>query len=330
VPVTILEGVRAQMEAVSKLILRARFENRMTAPEQLGPVLRYAAVMSAVAKMLHEKAFNQAGEPPPWEGFWEEAQESFDRALGEMLGQHRAQQAGENPLGIADMDLPLYRNTNPDWAGHKFSAISSYLIDNWAQDAIDDAIAAREKALAAWVNLRERQLQYEFQMGEMEERLAEIKRTYGEKILQLCGNPYELETSEDVLDETKWPGLSSDNCFMNLADGNCHYDEGELMEQLTVDDVNYQLCLAALLKVRMGERAALDDQFLNEKLNELTEGISDIYDVGSLDFWSALDPGIVSYGIEFFDCLDNDCMLEDSMDFTDLEITGDEDLEVVM
>lgn len=328
VSVTILEGLRAQLEAVSKLIQRARFENRMTPPDQLGPVMRHAMVMSVIAELLHQKAC--LDNPPPWEQHWQQARKSFDRALQDVLSQYRAQQAGENPLGIDELDLPLYRNTNPDWAGHKFSAISSYLIDSWAQEAIDGAIEARDMALSAWVDLRERQLQYELQVGEQEARLAEIRRNYGEKILELCGNPHQLTSAEDVLDEEKWPGLSADTCFLNLPDPACRYDEGELMEQLTLDDVNYQLCVAALLRVQMGERAALDDSYLNSALGELTQGLADIYDAGSWEFWSALDPGIVAAGIQFFDCLDNDCMLQDAMDFTDLEITGDEDLEIVM
>ena len=277
--------------------------------------------------MMHRAAARL--EAPPWEARWVDARQAMLDALRGLLAEVRALDDGRNPLGIEDDDLPLYMapGTHQD-ASEQFSAISSYLIDGWARDAVDQAVAAKDDALASWSTLLERKLQTELNEDAKDARIAELRRSYGEKIIALCGNPGGLD-SEDVLDPDAWPGLNGGNCFMNHLDPACVYDEDEYVEALSVDDVAYELCIIAGLKERFGDRATISNEFMDDQITATLEEVEDIYDPGSLDYWKALDPGLGEYAYDFVDCFmvsKNDCELADTMDYTDLDISTNEDL----
>jgi hypothetical protein len=325
-PVTMLEGLQAQLTGATQLTRQAWFAGE-DPPALLTPLLRNVVVVYPVATLLHAAASREA--PPPWEQRWVEAKQAVFESLRALLAQVRFLKEGRNPLGIEDDDLPLYMapGEHAD-ASEQFSAISTYLIDGWATDAVAQADAAKEDARTAWTALLERKLQTELDGEARAARIEELKRSYGEKIVTLCGLPAGLET-EDVLDPEKWPGLSGGSCFMDQTNPACVYDEDEYIQALSVDDVAYELCVIAGLKEQFGDRATISNEFMDDQIDALLGEVEEIYDVKSADYWKALDPGLYEYGYDFVDCFfvsKDDCELAGTMDYNDLDISTNEDL----
>jgi hypothetical protein len=321
-PVVLLEGLRAQLEAATQLTGRSRFQGTAISP-QVARTLRYAAVVSVLAELLHARAALD-GEPP-WEARWDASREGFVKALGKLLSESKALAAGINPLGITDEDLPLYHgSSNPAAAGERFTAISSYLLDNWAASAVQSAEDARAEAVTAYAAMLDRQLQKEM-LADKPDRIAEIKRMYGEKILTLCGNPYGY-TSDEVLDS--WTDLSADNCFMNPASSSCQFDENELFDKLTADDLAYQLCYLTELRMRLGDRAKLSDEDINAQITGLANQVAALYDESSGEYWKRLDfTGFSAVAENMWTAITTGqgALFYELGKFYDLRIAGDED-----
>jgi hypothetical protein len=302
VTVAMVDLLAAQLGAVERIIHRARFENG-DLPDVVRDTYRYAAVVTPLAALLHERAGEV--EPPAWDELYARSVANLGEVQRAVTREWRSYEVGRNPLGIDDDDLPLYRGLfNPDEAGVRFSAISSYLIDDWADQALTDAEDARTDAETAWSGLLERQLQRAQSDDDKGRRIEEIKRQYGEKILTLCGNPMDLSDSAEVFAEDAWPGLNAASCFMNPNDSQCHWDEGVLTAKLNADDVAQHMCVVAGLKQRFGDKVKLSNDDLWDKISDMQGELNDLYDMGSGEFWQdALDPGLFQYASDFVECI---------------------------
>jgi len=334
IPVVILEGLRAQIEAATQIVLLTRFRGGAL-PDTLGKTMRYAAVLVPLAQMLHQRA-REAG-VVGWESQWAESKDRIAMALARYVSQWRALQAGDNPLGIEDKDLPLYRGlTNPDAAGQRFEAISTYIMDNFASDAVTTAAAAKVAADAAWDLLLQRQIQAD-QQAQVPSRVLEVKRLYGEKLISLCGNPYGL-TADQVLDDGVWPELSPQSCFMNPVNPVCAFDEQRLRDQLTQDDVGYQLCIQSRIQFQLGDRARLESDEVNEWIDGINHAIDVRHNQTDLndylpetedEWWEALkavDPGIAEMVVEYAVCTrDSTCLWNDLFVLEHYEDPGTDD-----
>ncbi|MFH1809730.1 MAG: hypothetical protein ABIJ09_13365 [Pseudomonadota bacterium] len=296
-PVVMLDGLTAQLEAASRLIVQARYQSGSSLPSQVARSLRYASILAPIAQMLHTRATEHG--QLAWEELWVASQDDFAEELGRVMREWRAYLTGENPLGIDDEDLPLYRGLiNPDAAGMRFSAISSYLIENWATDAVATARDAKTAADTAWTALLERQLQMAAQ-DQGEDRAEAIQRQYGEKILNMCGNPLGLVDAKDVFDPGRWVGQNSQNCFLNQANPSCVYDEQAIADALTADDVMYHMCVVAELNNRLGDKAQLSDAELNAQIREMQDVLGNLQQPESVDWWlGVFDPGLVEIAID--------------------------------
>ncbi|MGC4118139.1 MAG: hypothetical protein QM765_27030 [Myxococcales bacterium] len=267
-PVVMLETLRAQLEAATELCSRARFSGTAV-PAQASQALRTAAVVLPLSLLLEARA-EQAGFEPPWERQWKNAQESFAHALAGLMREWHALQSGENPLGITEDDLPLYRGLfDPSAAGVRFSAISSFLTgtSGWATNSVAAAKAAKTTAQEAWTHLLERQLQGET-LPDRADRIEEIQRSYGEKLLSLCGNPLGYDSTE-VLE--KWTDLSGGQCFVALNRPECAFDEKSALAKLTMDDVGYQLCLMSEMRNQLGTKVELNAGYVNGWVEQINK-----------------------------------------------------------
>lgn len=332
IPVVILETLRAQLEATTQLVYLTRFSGG-SLPDTVGDTMRRVAVVAPLAQLLHQRAAD-AG-PPPWDSLWAESRDRFDQAMRELVGQWRALRKGENPLGIEDKDLPLYRGlTNPDAAGQRFEAISTYIMENFAEPAVAAAASAKAAADAAWDLLLQRQIQAD-QQSQATDREAEIKRLYGEKILTLCGNPHDLRADE-VFDETSWPGLNPDSCFLDPVTAVCQFNEQAFLDSLSRDDVGYHLCVQSRLKEQLGDRASLAAEDVDEWVDTINGSIREHYGQTLVDYmpetgeqwWQTFDPGFVEMINDQVVCTKNrQCAVNDLFTLSHNDDPGTEDAQ---
>jgi hypothetical protein len=200
-----------------------------------------------------------------------------------------------------------------------------------------EASEARAAADEAWTLLLERQLQADVH-AQAPDRATEVARLYGEKVLSLCGNPYGLR-ADQVFDDGAWPDLRADNCFMNHADSACVFDMQALMNRLSMDDIGYQLCLLTGLSTRLGSKADLSADYVNDWIDQIKQDTHQFYAGGwssilpkSGDEWfGALNLGIVQAVGDYYECEqaagepDKSCRLNDLYDLKNYEPSQTED-----
>ncbi len=291
-PVVILEALRAQVEAANQLVLRLWFEGG-SQPDALRQTMQSVGVLHPLALLLHQRATNSVPSLA-WAALWDSSREAFDQALSTLQRNWRAYQAGKNPLGISDQDLPLYRGlASPDGPGGRFAAISNHLI-GLSREAVDKATLAKTAADEAWLALLVRQVQAPIPPEAVTDRTEEIARNYGEKIINLCGNPFNLMAHE-VLDPDKWPNLNPASCFMNQGDPACVFDEQALLDSITAKDVEYHFCVMAEAKRRLQDKATLDNRDVNQLITQLQMDLHDAVPNEPetvTDWFSFIDPAI--------------------------------------
>ncbi|MBW2736298.1 MAG: hypothetical protein JRH20_28250 [Deltaproteobacteria bacterium] len=257
-PVVIMETVMAQLTASRQLVERARFEGKAL-PAAIEKSLLTTTIATSVAQAIYAKVSSES--KPSWAPLWTSAQAGATQALRMLLREIDAYELGENPLGITDNDLPLYRGlVDHSVAGQRFSAVSRYLIETFAQPSVDTAVASEAASKAAWVALLNQQLQ-KVVKDDQPDRIAEIKRQYGEKILNLCGDNPEIGDAAQVYD--KWGELSPATCFINTADPSCTFDEEQLLDRLSMDDIQHHICVMGQLQLKLGDKARLASEDVN-------------------------------------------------------------------
>jgi hypothetical protein len=319
-PVVIMEGLRAHTEAASQLVNRVRY-TQAPVPEVVPQTMLYGLAMRSLAALLYERA--AASGALDWQTLWDESLVAYRTATDKLGRELQAHRLGHNPLGVDDQDLPLYRGlTTTGDAGLRFAAISTFILDHFVTGAVNDAVAAKADADAAWDLLLSRQLQAEMDSAQKAEKSTEVQRIYGEKILNLCGNPYEL-TSDQVLEPGAWPGLSPVNCFMNQANSQCVFDESAFTDRLTQDDVGYQLCVLVGLKERLGDKARLKSEDVNAMVDQAEADIWNSTADTALGFfpqtpeewYDKLNAGLIESIVDYAECEQNDgaCGLTDLM-----------------
>ncbi len=280
-PVVILDTLNAQLAAATRIVSRIRFEGGVM-PACVTRLQKTHAYLHAIAMLIHDKA-RLAGEPA-WESLLQTALAANSQAGQALARELDALRLGRNPLGIDDADLPLYRGlTTTGVPSLRFAAISSFILDQFASDAIDAATAARTDADAAWDLLLTRQLQVAM-APDRTDRVNELKRMYGEKIIHLCGNPYNLR-SDEVLDPARWPDLRAERCFLNPADSRCTISEDVFKANLSMDDLGHQMCLLNGLRTRLGQKANLSSASVNAMVDKMQTTLDDQYqNKGPLDY----------------------------------------------
>lgn len=265
-PVVLMETVKAQLEASRQLVERARFEGK-TLPPAVDKALLAATLATSVAQAIYAKVSSEGA--PFWAPLWGDAQAGATQTLRSLLREIDAYEAGENPLGITDNDLPLYRGlVDHSVAGQRFSAVSRYLLETFAQPSVDTALASETASKAAWEALLNQELQ-KVVKDDQPDRVAEIKRQYGEKILNLCGDNSEVGDASQVFDN--WPGLSPQNCFINTADTSCTFDDQQLLDRLSTDDIQHHICVMGQLQAKLGDKARLQSEDVNKIMQKAAE-----------------------------------------------------------
>jgi hypothetical protein len=162
-------------------------------------------------------------------------QARFDAALAQyQAARQRATQAAtdlsacENPVGVneaAPGDAPLV-NGIPLYFGDvsgtssRFFASSDYLLNGWAQPAVEHAKASLDAARAAWAEKRNSEIQQVLTDQEVTRRGEAISSGYGQQLVDLCG----LEGVPATSALSRFTGASAllpETCFIRDPSAEC-------------------------------------------------------------------------------------------------------------
>jgi hypothetical protein len=289
-PVAILETLAAQLSLVEPRLERAALARDASALELLSRVLRYAAVLRPMAADLAERAREYAAAnalpEPAWMARYEGAARGFGALVSRLVAFAQTVLDGANPLGIADEDLPLYFFGDETTATQRFSAISDFLIGtgpgsfSWAPTMVERAIAALEAARTAWFEKRERDVQLSQSSAELDGELRAIRLQFGNDLWDICGSPEALETVQ-LLEE--WTSFDENTCFVRADSPLCGFDADAYASMLTVEQVQYHMCVVRELRRAAGYAVGFNRDELNELADRLPECATPSYPVACPD-----------------------------------------------
>lgn len=266
-PVAILDTVRHQAVTAEWLLGEVTWRRQTLADVEprVRAFLRRAHVALGIAQGMYDNARTLG--PPPWQAEWDTAVAGAAGALARILRALDAARSGANPLGIEEVDLPIYRVGDQNGALRRFFALSDALVGTGAevslaldQVLVDRAQAQLDAARSEWASHATRDFRNDLTQAEQSRRLEGIARRYGEQIISLCGNPSWV--ADTVLD--MWDGIDANDCF--LAPG-CTFEDGDLRERLTSADLGFELCFAAKLRTRLGPNVTSGDAAIDEVID---------------------------------------------------------------
>lgn len=292
-PVAILDAAHGHTEFLDHVLDEARrhrvdFE---TVAPKYSELMRRMLAAFALAQGLYDDV-RALGEPS-WEEDWQLARKNFGAAIAATQRNFAALERGDNPLGIEEVDLPIYRIGDQKDPGERFYAISDFLIGDASLDggAVAPSLVGRsrdalEAAREAWVANKKRDLREQVRENERERRLETIRREYGNKIVSLCGNPE--WTAETILENAD--SIDPDQCF--LADG-CRFDQEELYGRISTANLGYDVCIAGELRKAYGSNVSTDDADTDALIDQL----HNLQNLSDGDFGFALETIDKSAGI---------------------------------
>lgn len=277
-PVSMLYALTAQIDGLNEIVEDLRFERTSQSgaqrlEETLARFLPRSAVVFALAQGLYDAARSIAV-PDDWDDQWQTVRQQYGVSLNRMLRNLELLEAGVNPMGIDELDLPLYRLGDQQGTIDRFSAVSDALLGR--EDRLEPAIAptlvtqAQDAVLLARESITAliaRDLTQTIQTSETDRRLEAINRHYGEQIASLCGDPsFNALTLLSMADQ-----IDPNTCW--LAPG-CGFDEQDVRERINLADLGYQVCVAAKLREAYGDAVSTGQATLDRQVDSVSGGFS--------------------------------------------------------
>ncbi len=276
-PVAMLDTIFAQLSLVEPGLERAALNRDATGIKTLARALRHLLIVRALASELaaatqaHATAKNLP--EPVWLPRYQTLARSTKGLVGRLIGQARAITRGENPLGIAADDTPLYFFGDEKSATRRFSAISDYLIGEgpgskaWAPTLVQRATDSLKAARTAWLAKRDRAVQVLQSQAELDSRLDKIRQSYGAELANLCGKPEGLGSSQLL---EKWTSFNEHTCAFRSESASCKVDPDAYVKLMSAEQVAYQLCVASELRKASGKTV----QFVDDALNAIADALA--------------------------------------------------------
>ncbi|NOJ91412.1 hypothetical protein HMI51_00390 [Corallococcus coralloides] len=255
-PALMLEGLTAHLRLLNEdLETTARTTLASCGPVSAGSVrdlalarfgrtLRYEVLVEAMARSAYAR--ERAACTPAmglgelsWDKRWRDAQAELEAVRRQAYEKLRAL-TDCTPYGMPLDEAPIAFGATPTGPIERYFGSSTYLHAN-AKGAVETAVATKVQAEAAWVNLRNSEVQEEFQGSMKDQRVLELQRQYGAPIVQMCG--LTDVASEDVLARfdparTAWP-LSPATCFVKPE---CQQPASVIHSRVKTEHARFTLC----------------------------------------------------------------------------------------
>ncbi|MEQ8983841.1 MAG: hypothetical protein RL846_38210 [Deltaproteobacteria bacterium] len=250
-PVLVLDTIVAQVELAEAYLELSQTDLTGAGLRRMGRVLRYASEAESMAEAAYARMPNAT-----WSADYLARRDSLRAAIGRVSAKLTALGTGDNLLGVAEDDLPLYFFGDEMTASQRFTAISDFLLGDsfnsltaWAPQVVAQADTDLEDARTAFIAQSDRELQRTRDTRDQEILIQNLKQQYGDDLFNLCGAPSTLLGAQLLEEWETGQGrpFSPDDCYIDHADTTCtqSFDvEGpDYVSILRADDIAYQVCL---------------------------------------------------------------------------------------
>lgn len=284
-PVLVFEGLAAHMNLLDSYLRKTRVDSygqcydgslsssASSALERSQRALHYANLVSEVwgSTVAAVKAQNPAT-VIPWEERWDRAQIEFQSTRSQVIASIGKIQSCDGGLeGL----VPLFFG-DANGTSSRYFAASDYILNGWAAPAVQSAINSLTGARTAYVSQRNSQLQDLQTQSDADFRLAELKDSLGNRIIDYCGltgvNPESVIENVALFDGLSLPGqvdpVILPTCHINDEIPGCKPGRdwtapllNDYVELPTIPDrhshwseieVQYEMCFAANIKTNFG------------------------------------------------------------------------------
>ncbi len=250
--VTMLQLLTGQVKLADEMNLdeEMRAPTATTASVDFGRVARSASLMLPLAMYLANQAgaLGTAGRPS-WARDWDAALNTYRASLSLALDHLDRRVNARNPLGIEDLDAPLYYQGDNVGATSRFNAISDYLLGaSPMSTAIAPVAIAHAESLLAEAR-SEYGARFGRSVGAGNGGRGEVADDYGTRLAALCGLPPGL-TSATAL--SGWTNFNAANCYIRSTDPICRPPAVPTTAMtVTNDDVGINNCYRTQIAARL-------------------------------------------------------------------------------
>ncbi len=297
VPVAMLQTYAEQLAAIGDFLedvqyARSDFEEIEAPTEE---AIRSGLLVMAMAQGLYDEM--RVGGEPAWQHEWDIAWQRVGARLTGVMRQMEDARNMVNPLGISDVDLPLYRIGDQQATIQRFSAISDFLVGASPTDPavapaqVDRAYQTLNGARAAWLENVERDLAVQLLDDEQERRIETIRRNYGSQINGLCGG-----TGYDNIDVLSHPDdIDGADCYLAP---HCSFAIEDYTARVGGADLGQDLCVTSMLRERIGPSITTGNAELDEVLDALGDLFEDTDEPISTVYGESLPMGRIQLIVE--------------------------------
>jgi hypothetical protein len=244
----IMEALAAQSELMHRF-LEKRPQGMSFSDGEVNPVAMLMPRMLVAQTMAAElrKRADATGEDIPWADAMDSKADRARARFGEMASLIASYRSGANPLGIEDVDLPLYFVAeDADGAGARFAAVSDYIAGDgpgssaWAPAAIAKAQASLSDARDAYIEESERKLRQARSDRDLERWVEDVRNESNATLRDYCGPLLESPVDD--------PNFDASTCSRNKTKPECGGDPSTWFARWTDADFMGQFCMNSTIQ----------------------------------------------------------------------------------
>lgn len=297
-PVAMLQAYAEQLAAIGDFLEDVQYARSDISEieEPTKDAIRQGMLLMAIAQGMYDEGLDVGG-TPAWEDEWQLTRQQVGARITGVMNQLEDARNMVNPLGISDVDLPLYRIGDQQETIQRFSAVSDFLVGTSPADPavatsqVDQAIDALELAREAWLDNVERDLDEQLLEDEQQRRINSIRRDYGSQVNGLCGGTgYD---SLEVLDNAD--NIDGANCYIAP---HCEIEIDDYAGYFSSADVGYELCMTSQLRRHLGSSISSGNQSIDDVLENLGSIYAESQGGVSTSYGESLPDGRVQVVVE--------------------------------
>ncbi len=249
-PAAILDTVTSQLDLQQAVLEEAALELEPDAAlDQFATVMPRVLLASALAYGLYDRAAGAADGALGWETNFRASEARAITALSKSQDVAYRLESGGNPLGIEDVDLPLYfladgSATDGSFGpGGRYAAVSDFLLGTgpdstaWAPSLVRQAESSLDAARAGFLGEVDRTFRADVATAEHERWLDEVREQFNVRLFNYCGS----STTGSPIDD---PNFRSENCAVDAINPRCAGEPEDWWTRWTEADVLGRICVA--------------------------------------------------------------------------------------
>ncbi len=254
--VSMAELLDAQVQLGNAIAEQYALQGATAEPDSLSELLQTYQVADALIQALDRRSRDVDGTYGGWEGRFRSVERRLMGGWIKLSNRVDGMLNGRNPLGIEDVDLPLYFREIHNDAVSRFGAVSEFLLgptndsQAWAASLVRDASDAYATAKQAYLDEQSRLLNQQADETAKATRVDNVKTDFGLQMIDMCGSEaFGGASADGVYDRIDPDTFDASTCWYRSERPECSPDGvsgGPTEDKRRQAGIEYNLCTQAL------------------------------------------------------------------------------------